>query len=82
MFITSLISRPPSPWWEIALGQHRLRHSERLGEGTREVGIGAVARSHRHHMAADRATEQREIANDIEDLVPHELVGKSERFLA
>ena len=82
MFITSLISRPPSPGGKLRLRQHRLGRLERLGEGAGEVGIGAVARLDRHDMPADGAAEKRQVADDIEDLVPNESRRETERLLA
>ena len=35
-----------------------------------------MARLHRHDVAADGATEEREVADDIENLVPDEFVRK------
>jgi len=33
-------------------------------------------------VTADTAANQREIADDVKDLVPHEFVCKTQRFLA
>ena len=40
-----------------------------------------MARFDRDNMAANVLSEKREVADDIDDLVTHEFVGKPQRFL-
>ena len=48
----------------------RLLTSERASQ----FRIRSMSGFHRHHVTADTPTDQREIANNIEDFVPHEFV--------
>ncbi len=82
MSITSLISRPPSPAGKARGCSVGKRLFVFAGEGAREFGIRAVAGFDRDDVAADAMREKREVADNIEDFVADELVGKTERLLA
>ena len=53
-----------------------------LGNGHGELGVGSVAGAHGDDMAEQRASDQGEVADDIEDLVTDEFVRKTERLFA
>src|SRR5437868_10821378 len=46
-----------------------------------QLGVRAVARFDRDDVATNPLPEEREIADDIEDFMPHEFVGEAQRFL-
>jgi hypothetical protein len=46
----------------------------------RQLGIRTVARLDRNHMPANALTNEREITDNIQDLVADELVGKAQWF--
>ena len=82
MFITALISRPPSPGGKLRCGNGATVRFVRLGQGAREFGVGAVAGLDRDDVSANGAAEQREVADDIEDFVPDEFIWETQRLLA
>ena len=45
-----------------------------------ELAIGRVAGFDRDQMPADRPAEQRQVAHDVEHLVPHEFLGITQRL--
>src|ERR1700730_14902803 len=51
-------------------------------ECTRQLRICAVTWSNGDEMAANSATDEGEIADDVQDLVPDEFIGKTHRLLA
>src|SRR4029453_16701806 len=52
------------------------------GDCASELRIYGMARLDCHDVAANTSSNEREVAYDVENLVPHELVGKAQRFLA
>jgi len=64
------------------LGRHGEQVAVALGDGAGEFCVGPVPGLHGHDMAAQGPAGEREIADDVEDLVTDELVGEAERLLA
>ena len=53
-----------------------------LGNGHGELGVGSVPGAHGDDMAEEGASDQGEVADDIENFVADEFVGEAERFFA
>src|SRR6266542_1397376 len=52
------------------------------GERASQVGIDSVTGFYRYHVASDAPPDERKIANNVENFVAHEFVGKTQWFLA
>ena len=69
-------------------GGHRPRYGNRASsrllacERANQLRIRGVAGFYRHHMTTNAPPDEREIADDIKDFVPHEFVRETQRFLA
>src|ERR1022692_3748733 len=48
----------------------------------RQFRVSAMTGFNRNHMTPNAVTDQRKVANDIENLVPNEFIGETKRFLA
>ncbi len=53
----------------------------RVGEQARELAVGDVPALVADDVALDRAADEREVPEQVEDLVAHELVGEAQRRL-
>src|SRR5262249_7483268 len=53
------------------------RQPEALAQDAQQGRVVGVARLARHHATSDRTAEQVEVAQDVEDLVAHELVREA-----
>src|SRR6266404_911371 len=53
-----------------------------LCDRAREVRICGVSRFYRDEMSTNSTTDQREVADNVEDFVPNELVWEPQRFFA
>ena len=60
------------------LAPARLFARERPGQ----LGIGRVARFHRHEVSANTPANQGEIADEIDDFMPDEFILKTQRLFA
>ena len=67
---------------ELAGGDERGELGVLLGERAGEFRVGRVARLDGDDVPLDAAPEQGEVADDVEHLVAHELVGEAHRLLA
>ena len=62
--------------------RHRASSGLLAGESASQLRIRRVAGFHRHHMTANRPADQRQIADNVQNFVPHKFVGEAQRFFA
>ena len=69
-------------YWDRARCAHRASPRLLASERASQFRIRSMSGLYRHHVTADTPADQREIADNIEDFVPYEFVGKTQRLLA
>src|SRR4030095_4939386 len=61
-------------YWDRTRCAHRASPRLLASERARQFRIRSMSGLHRHHVTADTPTDEREIADNIEDFVPYEFV--------
>ena len=69
-------------YWDRARCAHRASLGLLAGDCPGQIRIRSMAGLYCHHMTSDTAPGQREIADDVENFVPDEFVGKTQWLLA
>src|SRR5215208_4450354 len=69
-------------YWDCARCAHRASPGLLASERSSQFRIRSMSGLHRHDVTANTPTDQREIADNIEDFVPYEFVWKTQWFLA
>src|SRR5260370_10952631 len=69
-------------YWDRARCAHRASLGLLACDCPGQIRIRSMAGLYRHHMTSDTAPDKREIADDVENFVPDECVGKTQGLLA